>query len=130
MYVANDRTLVNEIRPMTQDNEVLPAGLYPAHLKAIDSFQNAYSPRYRFVFCIDDDMNHGQTITLTTATNLNSKSKLGQTIKALLGRELSDRELINSFNPACLIGTVCKILTTHETNKAGKVYSTIDRILR
>ena len=131
MYAIQNRSLLYEkTKPMTATAEVLPVGLYPAHLQAIKPFENAYSPRYRFVFCIDDDTHQGQTVTLTTATNLNRKSKLGQTVKALLGRELSDSELINSFNPACLIGTVCEILITQETNKAGRVYATIDRILR
>jgi hypothetical protein len=131
MQSIQNRTLLYETsqqKPLPACDSI-PAGLYPARLDSVTRYQGGWSERVGFVFHIAEGKYLGKTVTLSTATNLNRQSKLGETLHGLLGRELSDAEVTGGFDPECLVGTECDVLVMKRTNRSGKAYLTVDRIL-
>jgi hypothetical protein len=128
--IQNRSHLYKNALSTKQDSGTLPVGIYHACLDAVQRLRNSFGSRYSFVFRITEGRYAGETVTLSTSTNLSQHSKLGLTIKAMLGRELASHELTKEFNPICLSGTGCRILTVQESNRAGKIYATVDRILK
>jgi len=107
---------------------LIPAGLYAACLDEVQNYDSAWGERIGFVFRITEGEHTGKRVTLSTATNLNRMSKLGQTLRGLLARELTDNEIRAGFDPHSLTGTACRILVDERTTRSGTPYATVDRI--
>jgi len=123
------------VAPKTADqalpaSELIPAGLYGASLVEVQHYDSTWGERIGFVFLITEGEHTGKKVTLTTATNLNRMSKLGQTLRGLLARELTDNEIRSGFDPHSLTGTECRVLVDERTTRCGTPYATVDRILR
>jgi len=132
MDAIQNRTLLYEKPkqgPPLPACDLMPAGLYPACLSTVTRYESQWGPRIGFVFCISEGAHKGKTVTLTTGTNLSRQSKLGETLRGLLARELADYELRAGFDPECLEGTECRILVEERATRCGTPYMTVDRIL-
>jgi len=132
MENIQDRSLLYEqtVDKALPAGDLIPAGLYGACLVEVQNYDSAWGERVGFVFRITEGEHTGKRVTLSTATNLSRMSKLGQTIRGLLARELADYEIRSGFDPQCLEGTECRILVDEHKTRSGTPYATVDRILR
>jgi len=131
MQAIQNRSLLYESpdqKPLPA-TDVVPRGIYAAQLAEVHQFTNAWGERWAFVFRITDEAHQGEQVMLSTATRLTRQSRLGQTIEALLGRELTDAELLYQYQPKQLKGKPCQIVLGQAATKAGKTYTTVEHIL-
>lgn len=104
---------------------LIPDGIYRAVLPGVHRFENIYGARIGFEFTLTGSALSGATITHTTSSNLNPKSKLYATVRCLLARELTARELNGEIDWDSLKGSSCRDLIPAVSNKSGFVYSGI-----
>jgi hypothetical protein len=116
--------------PILPKAEVIPRGIYPARLVDIQKFSNAWGERLAFVFEVSGGEQAGKRVVSSTATALTKRSKLGQTVAALMGRELTDAEALYGCDPKRLIGTDCRVVLGMAATRAGKPYTTVENILK
>ena len=110
--------------------DVIPRGVYPARLFDVRRFTNAWGDRLAFMYEITEGEQAGKRVIQSTATALSKRSKLGQTVATLLGRELTDNEALYGYDPRGLIGTECKLVLGLAATRAGKPYTTVENILK
>lgn len=106
----------------------VPNGTYQVNLTAVKAFTTCYGERMGFEFTISRGNEKGKVLMRSTATNLTPQSKLAEVIRGLLGRDLTDHECEQGFDPESLIGRQCWILVQQAKNKSGVAFSNIDRI--
>lgn len=102
---------------------LVPAGLHEARLVDVRRFGNAHGPRIGFEF----ELACGERLMASAAPSTNSRSKLAELVRGLLGREPSNTEL---GDPARVAGWQCKVLVRTESNKAGRQYSHVVTVFR
>lgn len=105
-------------------------GTYPAKLSNIKRFANTYGERIGFEFTIEGGPADGQKVMRSTAPQLTRQSKLAEVLVGLLGRELTETELMGGIDLAELIGCECQILVLQARSKTGAVYSNVERVFK
>ena len=108
---------------------LIPRGVYDGQLVEVLRFSNVWGKRLTFVFEITAGEHAGDRVTLSTSRTLSRYSKLGQTVAALLGRELMEDELLYGYKPDNLKGVTCRLVLGRAATKAGKPYTTVENIL-
>lgn len=112
-----------------QKPEVVPDGLYPAQLTAVKEFENSYGPRLGFEFTLGGDA-QGQTVMRSTTPKLTPKSKLGELLRGLMGRDIDSMDMDCGFDLETLVGTACQVMIRQSHGKNGKVYSNVEGVFR
>ena len=131
MHAIQNRSLLYEktepkALPAT---DLIPRGIYAAKLAEVRPFINAWGERLAFVFEVTEGQYTGSRVIRSTSTTVSRRSRLGQTIAALLGRELNDDEALYGYDPSHLKGTDCRLVLGQAATKAGKPYTTVQNIL-
>lgn len=103
-------------------------GTYPAELSGIRQFANAYGTRIGFEFTIKGGQFDGLAVMRSTAPQLTPQSKLAEVLVGLLGRQLTQTELMGGIDLEALIGSPCRILVLQARGKTGAVYSNVERV--
>lgn len=109
---------------------VLKDGTYKARLTSIRQFSNAYGERMGFEFTIEEGNHAGQTVMRSTAPQLTRQSKLADVIRGMIGRELTEHELVAGFDVEQLVDKTCNILVLQSRGKSGVVYSNVERVFQ
>lgn len=118
------------VKPRPTDTTVIKDGTYQATLADIRQFQNSYGDRIGFTFRIEGGPFDGAKVMRSTAPQLSKASKLAEMIEGVLGRSLTDRELIDGFDLDKLKGNQCSILVLQSRSKGGQIYSNIERVFQ
>lgn len=105
-------------------------GTYDARVSNITQFENSYGPRIGFEFCIIGGEYDGQIIMRSTAPQLTRQSKLVEVIEGILGRPLTDHEMVAGFDLEDLLDLRCSILVLQSRSKSGAVYASVERVFR
>jgi len=131
MHDIQNRSLLYE---KTEPNPLpttalIPRGVYAAQVDEVRPFSNAWGDRIAFVFQITDGEHSGKRVILSASTTLSQRSRLGQTVAALLGRELAEAEIEGDYDPCGLHGIACNLVLGQAATKAGKPYTTVENIL-
>lgn len=103
-------------------------GTYLADLSGIRQFANAYGNRIGFEFTIRGGPFDGMAVMRSTAPQLSRQSKLAEVLVGLLGRDLTQAELMGGIDLEELIGSQCQILVLQSKSKTGAVYSNVERV--
>jgi hypothetical protein len=109
---------------------VVKDGTYKARLTTIRQFTNTYGERLGFEFTIEDGNHAGQTVMRSTAPQLTRQSKLADVIRGVIGRELTEHELVAGFDLEELVDKSCNILVLQSRSKSGAVYSNVERVFQ
>lgn len=109
---------------------IVREGTYDAELTGVSQFSNAYGPRIGFEFTIQGGDYNGVQLLRSTAPQLSAKSRLADVLSGLLGRELTESELMGGMDVEALIGTRCRVLVLTGRNRSGGVFSNIERIFK
>jgi hypothetical protein len=107
---------------------VLKDGSYKATLTNIKQFANTYGERIGFEFTVLGGHADGEKVMRSTAPQLTKQSKLAEVIEAMLGRDLTDKELRDGFDLDELLDRECSILVLQSKSKSGAVYSNVERV--
>ena len=103
-------------------------GTYRATVSNLKQFANTYGERIGFEFTIQGGQFDGERVMRSTAPQLSKQSKLAEVIEGILGRELTDKELLGGFDLDELIDKECNILVLQSKSKAGVTYSNVERV--
>ena len=129
METIQNRSLLYKTPAALPPSDLIPPGVYHAQLDDVQRFSNSFGDRLGLVFAVTKGAHAGEVVTLSTSTNLSRQSRLGKTMKALLGRELSDADLEYGYEPDKLIGTPCQLVLGRAATRAGKPYTTVENVL-
>ena len=121
---ADDKPL-----PALPKTEVIPRGIYSARLADVRRFTNSWGERLGFIFEVIEGEQAGKWVIQSTGTVMSRRSKQGQTVAALMGRDLTDDEALYGCDPRRLIGTECQLVLGLAATRAGKPYTTVENIL-
>ena len=110
----------------TREPDQVADGVHRAVLSDINEFENSYGHRLGFEFRLRD----GKVVMRSTGPNLTTKSKLGEILRGLLGRDLTDREVNQGLDIEALIGTECNVLVRQGRGKSGNTYSNVEQVFQ
>lgn len=105
-------------------------GTYRARLTGIKQFANAYGDRIGFEFTVDGGPHDGQAIMRSTAPQLTPASKLAEVVEGLLGRSLTQTELLKGIDLEALIGSECQILVLQGRSRTGATFSNVEKVFQ
>ena len=120
-------TLVIKQRP-PMSTPLIPTAEYVAEVSSVGEYENAFEHRLAFKFTITEGDYAGMMIERRTAVSLTPKSKLGETVAALFGRELTDNDLLSGVDLDQLVGTHCRVSVVHRRDRSGTPYNDIDYV--
>lgn len=103
-------------------------GVYRAVLVEIRPYRNSFEDRLIFNFQLQGEGVQGLVVSRSTSPNLSLKSKLADTLRGLLGRDLTDREIDDGIDTAMLVGTACHVVIQNRQNKNGKTYPDVEMV--
>lgn len=104
-------------------------GVHDVELVDVYAFDNAYGRRIAFEYEVTAGEHAGSRVTQSATPSSNTRSKLADILRGLLGQEPTEADLSKpEFD--CLLGITCKALVQTETNKSGKPYSSVCRVFR
>ena len=129
METIQNRSLLYKTPASMPPSDLIPPGVYHAQLDKVQRFSNAFGDRLGLVFVITEGEHAGEVATLSTSLKMSRQSRLGKTMKGLLGRELSDAELVYDYKPDKLIGALCQLVLGRAATRAGKPYTTVENVL-
>jgi len=107
--------------------EIVPEGAYLADLLKAEQFENAHGERIGLVFQIAEGEAEGACVNFTAAPKLTRQSKLTLFIQGLLGRELTDHEMLEGFDLDTLAGHRYAIQAKHDKGRTGNQYAEVCR---
>ena len=113
-----------EVRPVVSIKD----GTYKARVSNIKTFSNNYGERIGFEFTISGGQYDGEQVMRSTAPQLSRQSKLAEVIEGVIGREMTEKELMGGFDLEDLIDQSCSILVLQNKTKTGVAYSNIERV--
>lgn len=116
------------LKPKSKAAEVVPDGTYKATLSKVTQFENAYGQRIGFEFTLQGNGVDGHTVMRSTSPNLSPTGKLADVLRGLLGRDLTQDELVKGVDAEALAGRECSVLVLSAKGKNGNTYSNVERI--
>jgi hypothetical protein len=116
------------LKPKSKAVDLVPDGNYKAELSKVTQFTNAYGLRVGFEFTLLDNGVLGYKVLKSTSTQLSASGNLADTLRGILGRELTAEELTKGIDVDALVGTQCGVMVMQSKNKTGAVYSNVQRI--
>jgi len=109
--------------------DLLPAGEYPAELTSIREFANRFEDRLAFGFTVESGAHAGAMVEIATAARLALLSKLAKVVGAIRGVPVTAEEYSEGFVSNDLVGTRCRIIVEHDSDRAGTSYAKIGHII-
>ena len=128
LKTIKDKNGLNGQEKRSDAPSLIRNGTYRAIVSNIKTFANNYAERIRFDFTIELPTTDGEKIIRSTASQINKQFKLMKVIQGILGRELTDKELLDGFDLKDLINKECNILVLQSKGKTGVVYPNVERI--
>lgn len=111
-----------------REPELVASGVYQAELTEVKTFTNSFGERIGFVFTLRGGDTEGKSLMRSCSPQLTRNSKLGEILKGLLKRELTEAEMRKGLDLETLIGTRCQVLVVNEQGKTGHRYSNIGQV--
>ena len=108
--------------PVEQNESLIENGTYQATLSNVFRFSNSFGQRIGFEFTLHGRNVEGRTVIRSTTTKLATKTKLGETVKALTRKNEPVLQSLES-----LIGTRCIVLIVQQRTQQGKLFNSVDR---